>query len=225
MHLLSCASVKVLHLHRLLSVASMSASKHQLVLDPFVFKQFDDTQYAGTKIDWDKSSFESKVNELFESGAHPLQDGYAPFCKHLFVPNFLGDGIKVPYLEITSENESKLRSGYESRREEELAVLTRWFPAETAPEPAVATFLDIILYSRDQIRKEAAAMGREDEPTNAPWGIISVKAQSVDYELPMQPITMMRNALGADEGGSGVGLKRDEYAKSVAFWSKHAPIK
>ena len=58
-----------------------------------------------------------------------------------------------------------------------------------------------------------------------PWGIISLKAQSVDYELPMQPITMMRNALGAEEGGSGVGLDRDAYRKSVDFWSKYAPIK
>ena len=215
-------------LQRLLrTVVTMSASstKHQLVLDPFVFKQFDDAQYTGTKIDMDKPAFEAKINELYESGAHPLVDGYAPFCKHVFVPNFLGDGIKVPYLEITPENEGKMRSGYDARREEELAVLVRWFPAETAPEPEAATFLDIILYSREQIRKEAAAMGREDEPTDAPWGIISVKAQSVDYELPMQPITMMRNALGADEGGSGVGLKRDEYTKSVTFWSKYAPIK
>ena len=29
-----------------------------------------------------------------------------------------------------------------------------------------------------------------------PWGIISIKPQMVDYELPMNPITMMRNALG-----------------------------
>jgi hypothetical protein len=41
----------------------------------------------------------------------------------------------------------------------------------------------------------------------------------------MQPITMMRNALGKEEGGSGVGLDRDKYKESVAFWSKYAPIK
>ena len=32
--------------------------------------------------------------------------------------------------------------------------------------------------------------------SDAPWGIISVKGQLCDYELPMQPITVMRNALG-----------------------------
>ena len=59
--------------------------------------------------------------------------------------------------------------------------------AATAPEPPVAEYLDIILYSREQIRKETAAMGKEEDGETAPWGIISVKAQDVDYELPMQP--------------------------------------
>ena len=47
----------------------------------------------------------------------------------------------------------------------------------------------------------------------------------MDYELPMQPITMMRNALGVEEGGSGVGLDRAAYAASVKFWAEHAPLK
>ena len=59
-------------------------------------------------------------------------------------------------------------------------------------------------------------MGRADDGATEPWGIISVKAQSVDYELPMQPITMMRNALGKEEGGSGVGMDRDKYKESQA---------
>lgn len=41
--------------------------------------------------------------------------------------------------------------------------------------------------------------GFEPPATLAPWGIISVKGQLCDHELPMQPITMMRNALGAEE--------------------------
>lgn len=202
----------------------MSAVKPALVLDPFVLRQFDDPNYTGTRIEYDKDECQAKINEYYQSGDYPLVDGYAPFCKHLFVPNFI-PGLSVPYLEITAENESKMRSGYDARTEQELPVLLRWFPADTAPKAAAATFLDVILYSREQIRKEAAAMGRDPDDQDAPWGIISLKAQSVNYELPMQPITMMRNALGAEEGGSGVGLNREEYAKSVAFWSKHAPIK
>ena len=41
--------------------------------------------------------------------------------------------------------------------------------------------------------------GSEPPASTAPWGIISVKGQLCDFELPMQPITVMRNALGAEE--------------------------
>lgn len=66
-------------------------------------------------------------------------------------------------------------------------------------------------------------MGKSTD-SNAPWGVVSVKAQDVDYELPMQPITMMRNALGKEEGGSGVPLDPAKYRESVEYWSTHAPI-
>ena len=221
-----------------------------IVLDPFCHRQFDDERYTGSRIEMEKGAFAAHVNTAFESGAASLVDGYAPFCKHLFLPNFAG--VHGSVLAITPENEALLRTTYDARSEDELPVLVRFFPAATAPEPPVAEYLDIILYSREQIRKETAAMGKEEDGETAPWGIISVKAQDVDYELPMQPsraptsssrrrayfpahmrmwstlvgaVTMMRNALGADEGGSGVALDRSAYKASVAFWESHAPIR
>jgi hypothetical protein len=68
---------------------------------------------------------------------------------------FCGGTSIVP---ITAENESLIRSGYEARKEKELPVLVRWFPMGSVPLPQ-ARFLDIILYSREQIRKENEAMG------------------------------------------------------------------
>lgn len=35
---------------------------------------------------------------------------------------------------------------------------------------------------------------------------------------------MMRNALGREEGGSGVPLGRDAYEASVKYWQEHAAI-
>jgi hypothetical protein len=97
------------------------------VIDPFAFKQFDaNIAYEGTRVEYDKQAFEAKINELYASGDYPLVDGYAPFCKHLFVPNFAG--VKNNVLVVTPENEGRLRSGYEARTAQELAVLTRWFP-------------------------------------------------------------------------------------------------
>ena len=67
-------------------------------------------------------------------------------------------------------------------------------------------------------------MGRTDEQTE-PWGIVSIKPQNGNQELPMQPITMLRNALGKEQGGSGVPLDRAKYDASVSFWRAHAPVR
>ncbi len=92
-------------------------------------------------------------------------------------------------------------------------------------EAPLATHLDIILYSREQIIKENEAMNTPPPTTTAPWGIISVKGQLCDYECPMQPITMMRNALGREFGGSGVELDERKYRDSVDFWTRHVALK
>eukprot|EP00330_Aristerostoma_sp_ATCC50986_P008081 CAMPEP_0114594744 /NCGR_PEP_ID=MMETSP0125-20121206/16454_1 /TAXON_ID=485358 ORGANISM="Aristerostoma sp., Strain ATCC 50986" /NCGR_SAMPLE_ID=MMETSP0125 /ASSEMBLY_ACC=CAM_ASM_000245 /LENGTH=42 /DNA_ID= /DNA_START= /DNA_END= /DNA_ORIENTATION= len=41
----------------------------------------------------------------------------------------------------------------------------------------------------------------------------------------MNPMTMLRNALGKEEGGSGVKLEKEKYTESVNFWDKNAIIK
>lgn len=43
------------------------------------------------------------------------------------------------------------------------------------------------------------------------FGVVSIKPSDVAYETPMDPITMMRNALGKEQGGSGVPLDRQKY--------------
>jgi hypothetical protein len=105
-----------------------------------------------------------------------------------------------------------LRSKYEARSSNELAVLVRWFEGVEVP---VAEYLIPILYSRDQLAKEGS-------PINGDWGIVGCLYTSEPEEIPMAPITMMRNALGVEEGGSGVALCRDAYARSVEFWERNA---
>ena len=203
---------------RSVSARGMSSSSgYNLVVDPFCFRQFSENdkskEYGGTVFDVSIQKFEEIVNDRYDSDL--LKDGYAPFCKHLFVENDFTEG-RVNVLPVTSENEHLLRCRYEARNEKELPVLSRYFPKdlvsdEQNPLP-VGKYLDLILYSREQINKENAAMGN-DSKSDAPWGIVSIKAQDVDYELPMQPITCMRNALGAEHGGSGVPIIREEYMK------------
>jgi len=204
------------------SVAAAGSSvEPDIVLDPFAERQFE-LGKSSTYIDYDKDELVAKINEYYEKGGKALVDGYAPFCKHVFVPNFTPAASAA--LRITPENEHLLKSAYHARTEKELPVLTRWFPRD-AVEVKKAEYLDIILYSREQINKEREAMG-DTSPSNvkAPWGIVSIKPTDFNYETPMQPITMMRNALGREQGGSGVELEREKYNEAVDFWSKHAPV-
>mmetsp|Transcript_28081 Transcript_28081/g.27773 ORF Transcript_28081/g.27773 Transcript_28081/m.27773 type:complete len:100 (+) Transcript_28081:302-601(+) len=89
----------------------------------------------------------------------------------------------------------------------------------------IAKYLDIILYSYEQVQKENSAMGKADLNSNYEWGVVSIKPQDIDHELPMTPITMMRNSLPLEFGGSGVKLNNDAYMESVEFWQHNALIK
>ena len=122
-------------------------------MDPFCFSQFDTKAGAG-KIDFDKDEFTQRVNDFYlkvkDNGG--LKDGYAPFCKHLFIENFTD--VYSTSIEITPENEKYLKSGYNARRENELAVLERWFEKKTLEDEGIfkeskAKYLDIILYSKE----------------------------------------------------------------------------
>ena len=136
--------------------------------------------------------------------------GYAPFSQLHVHRNWTP--TRCSAIAITDDNWHLLHSAYEARTPAELPVLVRWFERL---EPPVAEYLVPILYSREQLAKEGS-------PIDADWGIVGCLYTMEPGEIPMVPITMMRNALGVEEGGSGVALDRAAYARSVAFWSRHA---
>ncbi|MBV2208352.1 MAG: DUF3228 family protein [Thermomonas sp.] len=137
-------------------------------------------------------------------------NGYAPFCKLHVHRNWTS--TKCSVIPITEANRHQLRSAYEARTKEELPVLVRWFEGL---QPPVANYLIPILYSREQLAKEGS-------PIEADWGVVGCLYTMTPEEIPMVPITMLRNALGVEEGGSGVALSREAYRRSVAFWETHA---
>lgn len=139
-----------------------------------------------------------------------LLDGYASFCKLPVYKNWTS--TRATAIEITDANRHLLHSAYEARSKSELPVLNRWFEGV---EPPIARYLLPILYSRQQIHKEGGSI-------DADWGIVGCLYTMQPEEIPMAPITMLRNALGVEEGGSGVPIDRAAYAQSVAFWNQHA---
>ena len=154
------------------------------------------------------------------AAAGPLVDGYAPFCKHLFLRNT--SPTRAAFAPITEGNRHLLRSGYLARREGERAVLERWFEGLEALR---ADWLDVILYSHDQLLVEARDYPDEQPVPDCDWGIVSIIGVLEPAEPPMPPITQMRNALGRAEGGSGVPLDVEAYDWAVAFWERHATVR
>jgi len=63
------------------------------------------------------------------------------------------------------------------------------------------------------------------EKFDADWGVVAILGQSHPNEEPMKPETMLRNALGKEEGGSGTKLDKTAYRRSVEFWDKNATVK
>jgi hypothetical protein len=136
--------------------------------------------------------------------------GYAPFCALHVHRNWTS--TRCIAVAIDDGNRHLLRSDYEARTRDELPVLVRWFEGV---RPPVASFLIAILYDRAQLAKEGTAI-------DADWGVVGCMYTAEPEEIPMAPITMLRNALGVAEGGSGVPLDRAAYRRSVEFWSRHA---
>jgi len=179
-----------------------------------------------------------------------VHDGYAPFCRLVAVRNFTD--AKVGSMPITLENYQYIRSGYSARRESELPVFSRWLDLPLGKP--VAEWLVFVLYDKEQINKEAKTTYDKDmeyylnenhkqpldrsekywkmeenppsfKEFDADWGVVAILGQSHSNEEPMKPETMLRNALGIDEGGSGVKLDRNAYISSCEFWDKHATVK
>ena len=57
------------------------------------------------------------------------------------------------------------------------------------------------------------------------YAIISIKPQNLDNEIPMQPITYMKSALGKEYGGLSIPIDLVKYNESVLYWEKNALIK
>ena len=188
-----------------------------VALTPFARRNWEPGA-SGTRIEGiAPGELVARCNAAMADGA-TLADGYAPFCKHLFVRN--DTPTRCGFAPVTQANRALLRSGYEARREGELAVLTRWFEDVEAPR---AAWLDVILYSHAQLLREAADF--PEEVPDCDWGIVSILGTLEPEEPPMPPITQLRNALGPAEGGSGVPVDRDAYARAVAFWEVHAAVR
>ncbi len=189
----------------------------------FALRHFD-KKFGGTKIlNYTTAQVEEAVNVMAK--IVPIMDGYAPFCKLLCFKNTTD--ARIGSMKMTLENYQYIRSGYSARTESELPVFSRWLELPlSAPK---AEYLMFVLYSREQLLKEFDENKKDGDvfelSEDIDFGVVAILGQETAEEEPMKPETMLRNALGIKEGGSGVTLDREKYNKSVAFWSEFCTVK
>jgi hypothetical protein len=183
----------------------------KVVLPEFALSHFDATKHSPAIPGITPQEFIDRINREIP---YRIDDGYAPFCKIMYYHNFTD--AKVGIVPIHDEMIPFIQSGYEARRETELPVLVRWIDESIVG--ITASYLAVIVYDKEQMKKEG-------QDIDGDYAIVNILRLVKMEEPPIPPITMMRNALGVSEGGSGVPLDREAYMRSVEFWTNNVAVK
>ena len=115
-------------------------------MDAFCLRSFTVPAHGGSSspsIPGSPDDFVRHVNAVYEAGECPLRDGYAPFCKHLFIPNHLD--VHCAYAPITEDNRHLLQSDTDITRCDERCSesdeLMRWPLPALCPGPSTSPAL------------------------------------------------------------------------------------
>jgi hypothetical protein len=200
---------------------------NKIEYDPFVTRQFS-PGFSGTKVDLEiKEDLLRAINDNYN---YVLSDRFLdsdwPFCKYLVIPNQFG--VKCAVREITLDLYPYIRTDYVSRTPDELPILTRFVQLPPGFPNKEANYIVLVLYSREQLEKEFKPKEEGEEfyfDDSVEWGIVSIMGTLEPKPDPLVPVTIMRNALGIEEGGNGETLNKKVYKESVEFWSKYILVK
>ena len=142
-----------------------------------------------------------------------FRQGYRPEVIIVKLDEKYVNKVICPYVRITKN--TKLSAQFVKRREnEEPYIQVRALNGKLIK----AGNVELILYHHDILYEN------DENTTDAEWELISINAIPKGIEsMPMGPITMMRNQLELI-GGTKAKYSSDEWAESVQFWQKFAPI-
>ncbi len=118
-----------------------------------------------------------------------------------------------PFVRVTEK--TKLNAAVIRRRPEEEPYIKiralNGYPLKTSS-------VDLILYHHDVLAET------NEQTTDADWELISFHAIPDGIEdMPMGPVTMMRNQLQL-QGGTKAFYKSEQWAESVKFWQEYAVL-
>jgi len=200
--------------------------KNKIEYDPFVLRQFE-PKASGTRIPLEyKENLLNYINDKYHQ--YKLINSDNEFCKYLIIENNIDD-IKTAVIKLSLDINQFIQTDYVSRNSLELPILSRVVKLPSWYEIPKAKYLCIILYSREQLKKEFYSKESNKDldfylDTDVEYGIVAIQSNNNPSPDPYVPITIMRNALGMEEGGNGVKLNRELYLKSVEFWKNNIII-
>ena len=170
-----------------------------------------------------KGSRKSYANNLsFEKIALHAQDqlakgnyqlGYRDGVVLVQVINTIIHHFICPFVRVTEK--TKLNATVVRRRPEEEPYLQIW---ALNGSPLKTNSVDLILYHHDVLAET------NEQNSNADWELISFHTIPEGIEdMPMGPVTMMRNQLQLT-GGTKANYKSGQWAESVKFWQGYAVL-
>ena len=118
-----------------------------------------------------------------------------------------------PFVRITEE--TKLKATVVKRRPQEEPYIQMRALNGT---PLKTGSVDLILYHHDVLKET------NEESTDADWELISFHAIPEEIDnIPMGPVTMMRNQLQLP-GGTKAFYESEKWAQSVKFWQEYTVL-
>ena len=159
----------------------------------------------------DTLSFE-EIAELAKEkiNQNDFRDGYRDGVVLIKITNELVNKFICPLVKI--DGNTKLKAKIVKRRpKEENYIQIRAINGKSLKPGSV----DLVLYRKDVLDET------KERSTNADWELIAFMAIPKDIDMPMGPVTMMRNQL-QKQGGTKGKYSPSEWAESVDFWQRYA---
>lgn len=173
----------------------------------FVTRQVKNTgkTYSSLSFKEIASYAEKKLNE------DNFRDGYRDGVVIVNVESHLIDKFICPFIKINDS--TKLKAEVSKRRDNEESYIR--IKAKNGISLKTES-VDIILYHNDVLKET------NEQSTNTDWELISFHAIPEGINnMPMGPVTMMRNQLEL-KGGTKGKYTSEEWAESVKFWQGYA---
>jgi len=159
-------------------------------------------------------SFEDVARDAqIQMGNGKFEEGYRDGVRIIKGSDEFANQFVCPFVKIDENTE--LISSVVSRQEgEEPYIQTR---AKNG-KPLNAGRVEYILYRHNVLAEN------DEQSTDADWELISIHAIPEGVEnLPMGPVTMMRNQLEL-KGGTKAHYSSEEWADAVKFWQEYAAL-